>query len=724
MRLAILLALLWIVGMPFPARPAAEELRDRLAGRPVLLEADTLTYDFANDRVVASGDVELSVGEHVLKARQLVYDRRQDRVTAEGEVVLVLPGGETLFADRLELTGDLREGFVRHVGARLDEDVRIAANAATRREGRWTVFEKAVYSPCPIACEAPGAKPLWQVRARRVVHDMERRTITYEDAVFEFLGVPVAWTPWFSHPDPTVERRTGFLAPAIGSDTTLGFTFETPFYLDLAPNRDLTLTPGVATKQGPTLKVEFRDLERLGRTDLGGSIAWAEESRRRPGDDRRKTVRGHVEGRGSYALGESDRFGFEFALASDNTYLDTFGLSDEDVLTERAFFERYGAGSFASAELLGFQGLRETDDQDRIPMALPLLEYRRRGGPHSAGGYWDAGIDVASLFRTRGLDTQRFSAGAGYEIPRLGPFGDLWRLRASLRADLYRTDGDPLTGAGGREEVTGRILPRAELSWSWPLVGATGAWDHLVEPQAGLFYDLPGGNDPDIPNEDSLSFEFDETNLFAPSRFTGFDRIEEGLRFAWGVRATSIGPGGFRISGMLGQLLQFDSGDPFPDNVGLDGRYSDLVGRLDIRPSPLFDASYRFRFDSSDLAFRRNDVALSFGPSRLRFRVDYVELGAEAAGGAVTTREQVLLGVRLRPIDELTLGFQTRYDIDGARYVSNAAGVVWRNPCFTLTAGLERRFTTKAELRDETTFRLRIGLATLGDIRTSSKLFE
>lgn len=720
--LALLLLAGVIIGAAAPPS-VAQELVEALRGEPLLLEADRLTYDFAAQQVRAEGSVELIVGEHVLRARRLIYDRRTDRVTAEGEVVLVRPGGEALFADRVEITGDLREGFVRHVGARLDDEVRIAANAAFRHEGRWTIFEKAAYSPCPIDCQAPGAKPLWQVRARRVVHDAQQRTISYENAVLEFLGVPVFWTPWFEHPDPTVERRTGFLAPTIGTDSELGFTFEAPFYLDLAPNRDLTLVSGFASRQGPTLALEFRDLERIGRTELGGSTAYADEYRRRPGTVRRKTLRGHVEGRGRYALGD-DRFGFEFALASDNTYLDTFGYSDEDVLTERAFFERHRPSEFGSAELLGFQGLRETDEQGRIPMVLPLVEYRRRSGPLVAGGFWDLALDAASLLRTDGLDTQRLGATTGFEIPRLGPLGDLWRLRLAARADVYRSDGDVGTFGAGPTRTTGRFLPRAELAWSWPLIGETGSWSHLVEPEAALFYDREGGNDPDVPNEDSASFEFDETNLFAPSRFTGVDRVEEGLRFALGVRATSLGPGGFRVSGMIGQLVQFGSGDPFPDNVGLDGRYSDLVGRLDLRPAPWLDASYRFRFDASDLSFRRNDFAALFGPPRLRFRLHYLELGAEAGGDVVSTREQLLAGLRLQATDELTLGFQTRYDLDETRPVSTAAGLVWQNPCFTLTAGLERRFTSKGELEDETSFKLRIGLATLGDIQASSKLFE
>lgn len=724
MRLLILLLLACLAGaVPTPAPRAQEALR-QLGGERLLLEAERLVYDFARERVSAEGGVELVVGEHVLRAARLVYDRRADRLVAEGDVVLLRPDGEALFADRAEVTGDLREGFVRHVGARLDEDVRIAANAATRREGRWTVFEKAVYSPCPIACEVPDARPLWQVRARRVVHDLETRTITYENAVLEFLGVPVAWTPWFSHPDPTVERRTGFLAPQFGTDSELGLTLETPVYFDLAPNRDLTLGPTLTSRQGPMLKVELRDLERLGRTDLGGSIAYADEYRRRPGDTRRRTLRGHVEGRGRYAYGDGDRFGFDFAFASDNTYLDTFDLSDEDVLTERAFLERHGERRFGSVELLGFQGLRETDEQGRIPLALPLAEYRRRGGPLVAGGFWDVELGTAALFRPDGLDSQRLTAAAGWEMPKIGPIGDLWRLRLALRTDLYRTDGDPDTRGGGPTELTARLLPHAELSWGWPLIGRNGGWQHLVEPQAALFYDRLGGNDPDIANEDSVSFEFDETNLFAPTRFTGFDRVEEGLRFAFGVQATSVGPGGFRVSGVIGQLLQLDAGEAFPENVGLDGRYSDLVGRLDLRPAPWLDASYRFRFDSSDLSFRRSDLAAVFGPPGFRFRVAYVELGNESRGGAVTTREQVLAGFRLRATDRLTLGFQTRFDLDENRPVTNAAGLVWSHPCFTLTAGLERRFTRKGELEDETTFKLRIGLATLGDIRASSKLFE
>lgn len=700
--------------------PSAQEIARPAADESLLLQAGRLVYDFEAERVTAEEDVELVVGEQVLKARRLVYDRHGDRVTAEGDVVWLRPGGEALFADVVEVTGDLREGFARHVGARLDDDVRIAANAATRREGRWTVFEKAVYSPCPTACEG---KPLWQVRARRVVHDMRTRTLVYEHAVLEFLGVPIAWLPRFEHADPTVERRTGFLAPEIGTDSTLGFTLETPFYIDLAPNRDLTLTPGLATREGPTLALEFRDLEPLGLTELGGSLAWAREYRRQTDDERHRTLRGHIEGRGNYARGD-DRFGFEFALASDNTYLDTFGYSDEDVLLERAFFERYAAPGFGSLELLGFQGLRETDDQGLIPLALPLFELRRRGGPLAGGAFWDAGIDGLSLFRTEGRDTQRLGAGAGLEIPRLGPIGDLWRLRLSARADLYRTDGDRVGLGGGPSEVAGRFLPRAEASWSWPLVGGTGSWSHVLEPQAGLYWDRPRGDRDAIANEDSLSFEFDETNLFAASRFTGVDRVEEGLRFVYGVRSTSIGPGGFRVSGMIGQLVQLDGGTPFPHDVGLDGRYSDLVGRLDLSPSEWFDASYRFRFDPADLGFRRNDIALLFGPPRLRFRLHYVELGAEGAGGGVTSREQLVAGIRLEASERLTLGFQTRYDLDDSQPVTTAAGFVWRHSCLTLTAGVERRFTEKGELRDETSFKLRIGLATLGDVRASSKLFE
>ena len=718
-----LVAILLGLGGGAGAQPAVSDAVPQ--NEPFLLEAQQIVYDFARRVVIARGKVEVTYGEQVLLADEIRYEEADDRVVATGNIVLIDAGGEAAFAERLELTGDFKKGFIEHIRARLDDNTRIAANLGLRAEGRYNIFEKAVYSPCPIQCNVRDGGPFWQIRARRVVHDQKERTLTYYDAVLEILGVPVAYTPYFQNPDPTVDRRSGFLAPRIGADTELGLTLETPYYFDLAPNRDLTLTPLFSTRQGLMLKVEGRDLETFGRTELEASATYAEGYRRDARDDRDRELRGHIRGRGDYTIGATDRAGFEIGLSSDNTYLDAYGLGDEDVLTNRLYYERYEGRRYATLGAYGFQGLRETDDQGTIPFALPLAEYHQASGPLVLGSYWTLDAGALALTRTEGLDTQRLTAELGWELPYLGAIGDLWRLRLSLRGDVYRTDGDPRTfrGSGGGN-VTGRLLPSAYLGWSWPLVGRTGSWQQLVEPVAALMIDRSDGNDRDIPNEDSQSFEFDETNLFAPSRFTGIDRVEQGTRVAYGVRAAAIGPGAFRVSGMLGQLVDLSGDNAPPPNSGLEGHFSDFVGRLDLRPGPYLDVSYRFRFAADDLAFRRNDAIVSFGPPRLRFRISYLELSDEPLPNVERKRKELVAAIRLGLTDELSVGAQTRRDLTENETIASSGALIYRNPCFVLTAGIERQFTSKGELSDETTFTLRIGLAGLGDIGTSTSLEE
>ncbi len=690
-----------------------------------LLEAEEIVYDFAHRVVVARGGVEITYGEQVLLADEIRYDEAADQVVATGNIVLIDANGEAVFAEKLKLSGDFRKGFIEHIRARLDEDTRIAANLGVRTEGRYNIFEKAVYSPCPIRCGVRDGGPFWQIRARRVVHDQKERTLTYYDAVLEVLGVPVAYTPYFQNPDPTVDRRSGFLAPGFGANTELGLTLETPYYFDIAPNRDLTLTPLFSTKQGLMLKVEGRDLETFGRTDLEASATYAEGHRRDASDDRDRDFRGHIKGKGRYAVSATDQTGFEVALSSDNTYLDAYGLGDEDVLINRLYYERYEGRLYAALNAYGFQGLRETDDQGTIPFALPLAEYHQTSGPLVLGSYWTLDAGAVALTRTEGLDTQRLTAELGWELPHLGTIGDLWRLRLRLRGDVYRTDGDPRDfSGGGGSNTTGRLLPSAYLGWSWPLVGRAGSWQQLVEPVAALMIDRSDGNDPDIPNEDSQSFEFDETNLFEPSRFTGFDRVEQGTRVAYGVRAAALGPGAFRVSGVLGQLVDLSGNNETPPNSGLEGRFSDFVGRLDLRPGPYLDLSYRFRFAADDLVFRRNDAIVSFGPPRLRFRVSFLELSDEPLPNIDRNRKEIVAALRIGLTDELSIGAQTRRDLTENETIASSGALIYRNPCFVLTAGIERRFTSKGELNDETTFKLRVGFAGLGDIGTSTSLEE
>ena len=187
-----------------PAAVAQDLPTDEL---PALLSADQVTYDDKLGIVTASGNVEISQGDRVLLADTVSYNMNTKVVSASGNITLLEPSGEVVFATYAELTDELREGFIRDVRLLLTDDSRLAANSAQRVSGNVSRLRKAVYSPCHLCADDPSAAPLWQIKASQVVHDQEEQVIKYQNAFLEFYGVPIAYTPYFEHPDPTVERQ-------------------------------------------------------------------------------------------------------------------------------------------------------------------------------------------------------------------------------------------------------------------------------------------------------------------------------------------------------------------------------------------------------------------------------------------------------------------------------------------------------------------------------------
>ena len=168
---------------------AASGTAAQLSGATAVIQADTVMHNQEFGNVIAKGNVEISQEERVLFA-------------ASGNVILLEPTGDTFFADYVELTDGMRDGVIEQIRVLLTDDSRFAAVRGKRKDGIKTTLTKAVYSPCKVCKEDPEKAPLWQLKASTIVHDKNTREIRYQNARLELYGVPVAYTPFFSHPDP------------------------------------------------------------------------------------------------------------------------------------------------------------------------------------------------------------------------------------------------------------------------------------------------------------------------------------------------------------------------------------------------------------------------------------------------------------------------------------------------------------------------------------------
>lgn len=677
--------------------------------QPVLMTADDLAFDEDLGTATARGNVEIIQGDRVLRADAVTYNQRDDIVTATGNVVLLEPSGDVLFAEFAELTADMREGFLRGFRMLLNDDSRLASVSAQRRGGVETELTRAVYSPCRD-CTGFDDEPLWQVKARRVTHNAEEQEVVYRDAIIEFLGIPVAYTPFLTHPDPTVERKSGFLTPTFGVSNILGSSIQTPYFWAIAEDRDLTFDPILSTEQLPVLSGEYRqrfaDGEHQTRLSMTSDDSQTGQSR----------LRGHIESSSKFSIDDVWRWGADVNAASDDTYLQRYGFSGADTLTSRLFVEGFGRRTFASANAYYFQGLREEDEQDKIPLVAPNLDYNFVGDPNSFGGITTLDANVRALTREEGASSQRISLTPGWQISHTDDLGSITSFRASAQTSLYNAS-DVGTSNGPESSVTGRVFPQAIVSWRYPWVRRSGANSQIIEPLTALILAPNGANPESIPDEDSQSVAFDETNLFAANRFAGTDRVEDGQRVVYGLRTGFFGENGGSTTLVVGQSYRFRKSSPFPSGSGLEDQLSDIVASLQITPTPFIDLLYKTRFDHDSFRARRTELSTVIGPPALRLDLDYVFFDRTSVFG---DREEVTAGLSSQITDQWSTRVETRRDLttEGGT-LSYGGALVYECDCMNFELLYERTFTRDRDVPPIESLKFRITLKSLGQFGSS-----
>ena len=699
------------------ATPVSAQVTEGLGEGPVLLSADSITYDHEPGVMTAVGNVELVSGKRILRADTVSYDERRDLVAARGNIAMLEPSGEVLFAEYAELSDGLRNGFVSEVRVLMTEDSRLAARSANRTNGNRTDLSKAVFSACRSCPDHPNRPPLWQIKSLQVTHNQSTRRMDYRDAFLEVFGVPVAYTPFISHPDPTVKRKSGFLVPTYGRSSELGAKLQVPYYFNLTPHRDVTFSPLFTSKEGIIVTGEYRERTRTGRLQLQGSVTHTDERNENNARTGRKKTRGHIEAAGAFGIDDTWRWGFTAERSTDDTYLRRYDFSKEDTLTSNAYVEGFRGRTHASANVYAFQGLRREDKPGETPLILPELNYNFVGQPGPFGQLWGADANALVLNRSGSTDSRRLSLGLNWQLPYTSTNGQVYNLLASVRGDLYHVNDltDPSNPGNSMDGFKGRLLPRLALHWRYPFIRKQGNISQIVEPVVAVIAAPFGGNSDEIPNEDSQSFEFDDTNLFSTNRFAGFDRWEGGHRVNYGLKVSAYGARGGHSTALIGQSLRWRGDGTFADKTGLEGRRSDYVGRVNISPNRFVDYTHRFRLDRDRLSIRRNEFDLAFGPPKIRGKVGYVALSRELTSDELTSREEVRLAGRVGITDYWSATASTRRDLTGeGDTISWSVGAAYMDECIELRIQLDRSFTEDRDVQPFTDFSLRVKLRHLG----------
>ena len=699
--LTLVLALALLTPLPSRAQPDLQ--------MPVQMEAGQMGYDQQRGIVVAMGEVEVVQGDYVLLADRITYYQEQNVVHAEGNVSMLEPDGNIYFAESVELTDDLKQGVINQFRARLSDNSVFAANEARKIDENTIELHQAVYSPCKI-CE--GKSPFWQLKADKIIHDDAEQRIYYEDAYIEFFGIPLAYTPYFAHAAPDADRKSGFLTPEYATNSNLGTIIRTPYYLNIAPNSDATITPWFTTEEGIVIEGEYRVLTDKGDFEVDASFT-APEGRDADGlVNGGRDFRGHI-----FALGESDidehwKWGFDIQRSTDDTYLRRYRFGNEDTLTSRIYSEALYDRNYFIAQGLAFQGLEIDDDPDTTPYVLPLLSGHYETTPGWGGSRFHVDASSYALGRELGPQSRRLVVTPGWTLPFVTESGHLFEFTANLRTDIYSVE-DVLvpTSTGTRVEdgTNTRVVPQAALSWRYPLMRQIGETNLVIEPTV-MFTASSSGNNPfEIPNEDNLVTEFTDANLFRLNRFPGYDSVEDGSGVAYGLRGQLQFSEGDNMQFLFGQHYSTERDAIFPYTADPGEHFSDYVGRVGFHVSPV-DISYRFRLDQDDFTPNRHELRAGYASKWVSFNLDYIALEDDPL---LQELEELSSSVSFRLSEEWSMSAYGRRDLNDGQMIYAGTGLTYQNECFTLLLGLSRQYIRDRDVEPDTSFSVRVQLKNL-----------
>ncbi|MFM9973220.1 MAG: LPS-assembly protein LptD [Beijerinckiaceae bacterium] len=777
-------------------------LRAAQAKGRLLVDANEIVYDNEKERVEARGNVQLFYQGRLLEADRVTYDRKTKRVFAEGNAKLTEINGQVIFSDRFELTDDFKDGFIDTLRVVSPDKQRITAARGERTDGETTVFDLGIYTACETCKDNPEKPPLWQVKATRIIAKNSEQLIYFEDARIEFFGLPLAYIPYFSAPDPSVRRKSGLLAPKYSRSSALGFGFSQPFYFALAPNYDVLWTPTAYSRQGLLNEVEFRHRLETGVYNIrAAGIFQADSNAFLPGPygpniprvaqnsfnasgipdlltnpvDKRN-FRGSLETTGKFLINKNWTFGWDVALTTDKFFLSNYRIRSESL--QNNFFKE----SVSSVYLRGksdrayfdlssyyFQGQTSQDWQKQSAVVHPVLDFNRRFNPESIGGEVTFDLNAVSLSReqadfsalppasqrfasqdagpigpgsrffgppslflhnlngvTRGSflgctvyqrgdcllrgiggNANRVSGTLSWRRTFIDPLGQVWTPFVNAQTDVinYTLNGSnsgfgasPTTYSNSNQagylsasETTVRATPTAGLEYRYPLIAVTSGATHLFEPIAQIIASPNEQKIGRLPNEDSQSLVFSDSNLFSQNRFSGYDRVEGGIRSNVGLQYTATFNNGGYVNALAGQSYHLAGRNSFQGigrstdllntgaNSGLDKSQSDYVARLAIAPVKNISFQARGRFDDESLKLKRLDLLARATTGPLTTSLLYSRQDAQPDLGFVRRREGVNISSTLKLpqnwyVSGSVLVDLDRYLLDRDIFVSAAPG--------------------------------------------------
>jgi LPS-assembly protein len=687
-----------------PVDPRLEELESSDATDPrIEVTSDSGNLGREGDAEL-KGNVRIRTGQRLLTADEASINATDRSIELKGDVEYLDP--------QLNVRGSGGNFDGRGQGqfegaefALLDRNVRGAAKHAAVRDNGRIELEGVLYTACPVGQDD------WQLRAGEIAINQKSQIGTGRDVKLDFLGVPILYVPWISFPVGD-QRKTGMLFPEIGSSGDSGTQVVIPWYWNIAPNRDATLTTRYFSERGFRFDPEFRYLTESSRGILDAQYLF--------NDLERDESRGFVEWRHVTRLRPRTRLLVDAADVSDNDYFEDFGVGFEG--TSVTFLERMGEVRHDTDHwklLARAQDWLVIDellsDEEEPYTLLPQLAALGRWNDLPAG--LDASVrgEIANFARDLGPEGIRVDAepSLGWRAERLGAYlaaNAAWRYTGySLDEVADGTDDSPSRDAPILSVDSGLVLERS--------AGSRGQRLQTLEPRVKYLY-VPFRNQDDLPVFDTAIPDLSLVQLFRTNRYVGADRLSDANQLSAGITTRLLDAAGGRqfLSATLGQAFYFDNPRVRLPDEPVDSRSSsDVIAELELTAFQHWNARMGYQWDPENSKTEKSEIYLQYAPETdrvinagYRFRRDFVEQFDVSAAW---------------PINERWRGFaRWVYSTREEKTLDQFFGLEYRSCCWAVRL-VSRRFVNSRSGDSDSSIGLQLELKGLSSVGVDNEAF-
>ena len=510
----------------------------------------------------------------------------------------------------------------KNFGVNKENDPRFVANDIYITKNK-SHLSKAVFTVCK---KRDKKCPPWSIKAKKITHDKVKKTIYYKNAILKFYDVPIFYFPRFFHPDPTIKRQSGFLAPFFTNSTTVGTGSAIPYYWMIDKNKDLTFTTKTYTKESLLYLNEYRQAFKNGFLTLDTSFT---EGYKNTSSTKTAGSRNHIFGNLNLNLNQDDTYESNLILkvqkTSNDTYLRVHDIKTELVDPENTTLENEIKYTFSKNDMYidlnasVFEDQRTEKRSDKYEYILPNILYGKKFFSEKYGT-----IDFTANALHSNYDTNKYKTFLTNDInwtpsTIITKDGFVNTFEGMIRNTNYSAKKtEEFKNQGTVNEINGVLSYKSSL----PMKKDDLNTSRMFSPNFMLRY-APGHMRSLSSKDVSLNY----TNLYSLNKTS---EIEDGLSAILGIDyKINEKKGGKtdieRLSLSIGQVFNYEKNNDMPSKSSLDQEMSDVVGDINYNFSEIGSINYKFSLDNNLNDLNNNDISTKLNFGKVQFNLDYLE---------------------------------------------------------------------------------------------------